>query len=135
MWRSGTLLLLVLGCGGPVEPSEPAESIPSEAATDTPPADYDPSLAQACDSVCERYATCGCEERCEAWCDSYLDWSFCEAEIEALILCAAGHPSPCTWLHEPWQTFTCADEISTFSMCSGNSFFPLPGVPESCTEG
>jgi hypothetical protein len=93
------------------------------------------TVAEACASVCDGYDACGCAERCQSWCDSYLDWSICVTEIEALIACAATHPSPCTWGDELQPDITCASEIQAFSSCSGNSFFPLPGVPEVCDQG
>jgi hypothetical protein len=93
------------------------------------------TVAEQCTSVCDGYAACGCTERCQTWCDSYLDWSICNAEIEALITCATTHPSPCTWGEEMQPDITCMSEIQGFSSCSGNSFFPLPGVPEVCDPG
>lgn len=93
------------------------------------------TVAEQCTSVCDGYAACGCAQRCQSWCDSYIDWFICEAEIEALIACATTHPSPCTWGEETQPDITCADEIQGFSTCSGNSFFPLPGVPEVCEQG
>jgi hypothetical protein len=93
------------------------------------------TVAEQCTSVCDGYAACGCAERCQLWCDSYLDWEICTAEIEALIACGGTHPSPCTWGEEMVPELTCASEIQAFSSCSGNSFFPLPGVPEVCDQG
>lgn len=107
----------------------------TETATDTDTGtETDDTLttAEACMSVCAGYAACGCEQRCQLWCDSYLDWSICIAEIEALIVCGATHPSPCTWGEETAPDITCMSEVLAFSGCSGNSFFPLPGVPEVC---
>lgn len=98
-------------------------------------ADDTSTVAEQCTSVCEGYAACGCADRCQSWCDSYIDWFTCEAEIEALIACATTHPSPCTWGEESQPDITCASEIQAFSSCSGNDFFPLPGVPEVCEQG
>jgi hypothetical protein len=93
------------------------------------------TIAEQCASVCTGYAACGCADRCQTWCDSYLDWRICVVEIDALIACGATHPSPCTWGEELQPDITCMSEIQAFSSCSGNSFFPLPGVPEVCEQG
>lgn len=96
--------------------------------------EHTPTVDEQCTSVCAGYAPCGCEQRCQSWCDSYLDWPICVAQIDALITCATTHPSPCTWGEETVPDITCAREIQAFSSCSGNSFFPLPGVPEVCEQ-
>jgi hypothetical protein len=93
------------------------------------------SVAEQCTSVCDGYAACGCADRCQTWCDSYLEWTICNAEIEALIACATTHPSPCTWGDESQPNVACWTEIQAFSGCSGNVFFPLPGVPQVCDPG
>ena len=99
---------------------------------DSEPFPEDP--AGQCARVCEGYAECGCGGRCQSWCDYYLGWDSCKVEIDALIACGARHPSPCSWGEEDAASVMCKDEISAFVVCSGNVFFPLPGVPEVCTD-
>ncbi|MCO4773424.1 MAG: hypothetical protein KDA24_25550 [Deltaproteobacteria bacterium] len=111
-------LLSLVGC--PTTPDGPG----------SPPAPT--TVVAACDATCDAYAECGCDERCASWCESYLEWTVCEEEIDALVRCAATHPSPCTWNDEPWEGSTCQDEVTAFGSCSGNDFFPLPGAPGVC---
>ena len=137
------LLALSLACRPEKPASSPTGSTDSRAgstdtSTDTSTDSHADSVplpdtpAEQCALVCARYDQCGCGQRCSDWCASYLDYFICQPEIDALIACAATHPDPCAWNEEPWPDITCAEEILAFSGCSGNSFFPLPGAPESC---
>jgi hypothetical protein len=99
------------------------------------PSPHAPASAGNCTTVCAAYAGCRCADRCSSWCVYYLGWDVCVEEIDALVACAATHPDPCSWLQEEPEELRCKDEIAAFSLCSGNDFFPLPGVPDACFTG
>jgi hypothetical protein len=140
MRRLAPIVTLLVACRPAVDDETETDLVVATGDSDTGDGDTgtgheSPTIAEQCTSVCDGYAACGCAQRCQSWCDGYLDWFTCDAEIDALIVCAATHPSPCTWGEESPPDITCASEIQVFSSCSGNSFFPLPGVPDVCAQG